>query len=302
MSKSFEEEYRQLMTDEAPDLWDRIEANLPEKTAVPAEIPSIERSRDKAVRNRSLQKTAIAAGISLLVLAGGAAAFGIGSGRGKNNSMMDASDVAMVPDEAWDDAAYVAESDEGADAMESDDVAYEMAEDVLADEAASDTVTGAEENADAAQESSSEMKAQDSVAANRNETSKGAAQSSGNLSDSEKAMTDAATADAAKGAEDAADDTPAQTNGASVLTAEGVLYHLTLRITGRENTGEEIIYYGEVILAQEQAVSEGSTVSFCISDDAFAEPEDGQIYAVTLEDSTPGLSEEHPYILREISQ
>ncbi len=41
MSKVFEEEYRQLAQDDLPDLWERIEAGLSEKTVEPVSAPKV---------------------------------------------------------------------------------------------------------------------------------------------------------------------------------------------------------------------------------------------------------------------
>ena len=57
MSKNFEEEYKKLALDEVPDLWDRIEAGLSEKSAPATHAPGDQREaagkQDRAYRKKS---------------------------------------------------------------------------------------------------------------------------------------------------------------------------------------------------------------------------------------------------------
>lgn len=68
MSKNFEEEYRQMIDSELPDLWDRIEAQLP-KTAAAMPVVSEETERRKIFYKRWMPAVIVGAAALIFVIA-----------------------------------------------------------------------------------------------------------------------------------------------------------------------------------------------------------------------------------------
>jgi len=333
MSKNFEEEYRQLMTDEVPDLWDRIEANLTEKSlAADEHLPegtpsfvelsekseivsdgqlsetassvSIVRGRrnnkaDRFASRKALQLTLTAAGIVLLILASGSAIRGRSKAENTSQDAMYASDVASEMEEM--EIADAAAEDEELNG-------YSMTEEADMEMASAETAVQAEESADAAADSiayeESAEETADSIAFDEDmmesdpwysDEMKGVRKADGSSQMNSGQVVESDGNDAANVSNEA----KGNTNGTDTMT--GIYHHLTIEITEIENTGEEIIYYATVLGSKEGEFDEGSEVSFCIGDSLIeTEPEYGRTYTVVLEDTTPELSNLHPYILREI--
>ena len=183
---------------------------------------------DKAVRHMAWQKTAIAAGISLLVLAAGATAV-VSRQSHQSAQLADSADMAAASPEIFLDDA-----DETVDAA---DVAVQETEDVF-------------------------EKGEEAI----NSVGSG------------------------------------QMNGIGALIPDSIYYRLTIRVIGMENTGEELVYEAEVLKSDSEAIDAGSRITFRIGEDFGDVPADGQTYTVTLEDASPALSIEHPYILRELEE
>ncbi|MDE6687568.1 MAG: hypothetical protein K2K17_09650 [Lachnospiraceae bacterium] len=59
MSKNFEEEYRQMIDSELPDLWDRIEAQLPKAAAA---MPAVSEETEASVSGKIKKEEAVTAG------------------------------------------------------------------------------------------------------------------------------------------------------------------------------------------------------------------------------------------------
>lgn len=268
MSKNFEDEYRQLMTEDTPDLWDRIEAGLKDKTVTASteskrmrQISDIESHR---VNRKAMRNTLAAAAIVVVILIGGAAI----RGRSKfetNSASTTASDVAPQAEE-WDGAMDSAVPEE----------AY--SEEAYSEEAYLETeeVSDAYEQAESAREENGSQNASQEV-------------NYGYENPAESAEYD--SADEYKSA------------AGSEMTEEmqQLSYHLTMQITEIENTGEEILYYATVLHADEDAIEVGGTVCFYTEADASEDlPEYGCVYEAVIADMSPELSSYHPYLLLEM--
>lgn len=114
MSKNFEEEYRQMIDSELPDLWDRIEAQLP-KTAAAMPVVSEETERRKIFYKRWMPALIVGAAALVFVIAAFPVLF-LPRSKGDESPMMNeaagcadnggAMDMAAAPDMYCEAADY----------------------------------------------------------------------------------------------------------------------------------------------------------------------------------------------------
>lgn len=190
MSKNFEDAYREEVQQNIPDLWNRIESSLPEKTpvvAVETMAPEVEAetiaSADKRQNTKSNRKTKknpyawikwaslAAAGLLLVILTPtvlGIGIFSLISGSKMSSDMAANESCAEEPQYAADaeeNMMYDADGMEGGFTMDSvteESVQEEMAEDVATPESAVQSTPESEGKESAAEQ---EMGAQESVSA-----------------------------------------------------------------------------------------------------------------------------------------
>ena len=282
MSRNFEDEYKNMMADEVPDLWSRIEGNLKEKNGVSEnskpeqqmpetqipELTKVSKEKEKKLTKIYIKKYAVAACLCLVIVVGGAITIFKGNA-GKSSDataeMEMTNEIACDSVEMTEDAAETTESAVDQAGMETDDAAEE-----------------------AVKESVKESVAEDALRA---------PQSNLNANKSEGA--DTTHADSASGDQTAEE--PAE-SGAQALECENINYQAVVRITSVENTGEEILYYAEVLPSVYSVFEPESVLIFCIGDMEITEPEIGKSYKISVDESLKEESSQNVYMLKGIQE
>lgn len=287
MSKDFDKEYKELMSEDLPDLWDRIEGNLSTKETKKAKIVKM-----PFAMRKNIISIAVAACVCIVI---------VGSG------------VHLLTDPARFSNKSMAEiSDEAVNAYDASDM---MSEEMVAGESATEEATtdGAAEEMTAAESvmadvTESEPETEDMTAGESEPEEMATMRSeSEEMAESESVSTEAAESEANAGrtdymAEDTMDSMSDTTEEAADETSgtESVYYDVTVKVVSMENSGEEMIYYGEVINSDGQLIMENNLVMFCISEDAFEPFEIGLTYSLSLEAKELHSSRIPVYIVHEV--
>lgn len=268
MSKKLDDEYKKFITEEVPDLWERIEASLPEKnveTATASETEKVTPIWNK--RNFKMFITA-AACLCVLVISGGV--FHLAGSSSENE---------MAADYMAEDAVAegTAEAEEEAPAEEA--VMNEVTEEAA--EEAADIETGVAEET---QKAGTEILNADRELASKEQFETGTRE--------EAAMQDSVTMSG-----------EAEKSESEAETAEslnGMFFDVVVMVDSIENTGEEEIYYATVISTENQLKEVDGKILFCIGDNEILAFEVGKTYSLQLEDVEPRSSTVHPYIVTEV--
>lgn len=272
MSKNFEEEYKKQMAVQAPDLWSRIETNLKEKTGT----VEVEENKKKITRIYR-KKYAVAACLGMLILAGGAFSIIKGNvGRQSNETMSDMAaaewsqtdDSVTMTDETANAplngaAGEVAVPEDGYDGM------YRQGANESERSFYLEDCLPGEDMEDAASDTDSDAGNGEDVAAAANEKNSMEVSEKGEERTSEE---------------------------------ETLICQALVMITDIENTGEEIIFFGEVLPSVYSALEPGQIISFCVADLDIARPELGNTYDVTLKSIQEKEQTAVPYIAIQLEQ
>ena len=272
MSRNFENEYREFLNDEVPDLWSRIEGNLKEKELVSdvenTDIITMQKAKEKKITSIYMKKYAVAACLCLVILVGGVVAVYKGKTPGRKLEMMATNQVAT--DEAWDwemeeDAAPMDEMMDdvelGAPGMEdSEMMESEMESEELSEESSFDA--GAEQMA----------LREENVEANKNQINS-------------QEFSEDATPELNNKVQLDAEETEQVSEEASEEAVESMVgsVQAVVKITSIENTGEETLYYAQVLPSVYSALEPGTEIVICIGDFVVSELKIGEDYTVYLE-------------------
>ena len=266
MSRNFEKEYRDFMVDEVPDLWSRIEGNLKEKEIVSGytktEIETIKKAKDKKIASIYVKKYAVAACLCLVILAGGVVAVYKGKVPSRKIEMM-AIDHATENASDWDlaeDAAPMEEVMDGAEMKEAEMEETEMMEsetlsDELSEKSSFDNVAN------------QMVVREERVESNKNQTNG-------------LETTEDATSELNDNVQLDVEETEQVSEDASESLAGSV--QAVVKITSIENTGEEILYYAQVLPSVYSEVEPGTEIVFCMGDLVVSEPKMGWDYKVCI--------------------
>lgn len=288
MSRNFENEYRNFLADDVPDLWSRIEGNLKEKEPVSVstktELKTIQKAKNKKITRIYMKKYAVAACLCLVILVGGVIAVYRGKVHGLNNAMV---------------ATDMATSDEAMDFEMAEDVA--PMEDFVAD-------SGVEESEliesgmllDATREESAWDDSEGSILQNKNEVALNSSQM-----DSTESIKDAASeeydgeSDSAESEVEASESASEESLGSEAISAQAVV-----KIISIENTGEEILYVAQVLPSVYSGFEPNTLLILCMGDMVGSEPEMGMTYKVEIEQllETQTIENEIIYMIKGIEQ
>ena len=288
MSRNFENEYRNFLADDVPDLWSRIEGNLKEKEPVSVstktELKTIQKAKNKKITRIYMKKYAVAACLCLVILVGGVIAVYRGKVHGLNNAMV---------------ATDMATSDEAMDFEMAEDVA--PMEDFVAD-------SGVEESEliesgmllDATREESAWDDSEGSILQNKNEVALNSSQM-----DSTESIKDAASEEY-DGESDSAESEVEASESASEesLESEAISAQAVVKIISIENTGEEILYVAQVLPSVYSGFEPNTLLILCMGDMVGSEPEMGMTYKVEIEQllETQTIENEIIYMIKGIEQ
>lgn len=283
MSRNFKDEYKNMMAEEVPDLWNRIELNLKDKYATANPSPSrVTTQKEKSKTNASIyrMKYAVAACLCLVILLGGAMSLSRKSAETKSNDMT--SDMVMIAEPEFEDSVDITNQtdtipEERFEAGEMDGADLE--------EAYEETEDGAQVNGTDTEllEENLDMNPSDS----KQDSGADLQSDAGQLQSTESANV-GTKAESKEG------------SNTEVNEQDGVKCQAVLRITSIENTGEEILYYGEVMPSVYSVLQPGEVIAFCIGDMDISEPEMDKMYKVTLEYFSKETAMEPMYMLRDL--
>lgn len=268
MSKKFDDEYKKFISDEVPDLWERIEASLPEKDV----------EKVTPIRSRRNFKMLITAAACLCVLMISGGVYRLADLGSKSN---------MTADYMAEDCASAEEAVTEGTATE------EAADETSTEEAVQNEVTEEAVEKMAAIEAEAEEETQKSGAgiwnANRETASK---------EPFENGMQEEATMQDSVAMDGEAEKSESKAGTAESL--EGLFYDVAVMVDAIENTGEEEIYYATVISTENQLKEVDGKIMFCISESEIPALEVGKTYTLQLEDVEPQNSTAHPYVVTEV--
>lgn len=283
MSRNFKDEYKNMMAEEVPDLWNRIELNLKDKYVTANPSPSrVTTQKEKSKTNASIyrMKYAVAACLCLVILLGGAMSLSRKSAETKSNDMT--SDMVMIAEPEFEDSVDITNQtdtipEERFEAGEMDGADLE--------EAYEETEDGAQVNGTDTEllEENLDMNPSDS----KQDSGADLQSDAGQLQSTESANV-GTKAESKEG------------SNTEVNEQDGVKCQAVLRITSIENTGEEILYYGEVMPSVYSVLQPGEVIAFCIGDMDISEPEMDKTYKVTLEYFSKETAMEPMYMLRDL--
>lgn len=283
MSRNFKDEYKNMMAEEVPDLWNRIELNLKDKYVTANPSPSrVTTQKEKSKTNASIyrMKYAVAACLCLVILLGGAMSLSRKSAETKSNDMT--SDMVMIEEPEFEDSVDITNQtdtipEERFEAGEMDGADLE--------EAYEETEDGAQVNGTDTEllEENLDMNPSDS----KQDSGADLQSDAGQLQSTESANV-GTQAESKEGSNTEVDE------------QDGVKCQAVLRITSIENTGEEILYYGEVMPSVYSVLQPGEVIAFCIGDMDISEPEMDKTYKVTLEYFSKETAMEPMYMLRDL--
>lgn len=283
MSRNFKDEYKNMMAEEVPDLWNRIELNLKDKYVTANPSPSrVTTQKEKSKTNASIyrMKYAVAACLCLVILLGGAMSLSRKSAETKSNDMT--SDMVMIAEPEFEDSVDITNQtdtipEERFEAGEMDGADLE--------EAYEETEDGAQVNGTDTEllEENLDMNPSDS----KQDSGADLQSDAGQLQSTESANV-GTQAESKEG------------SNTEVNEQDGVKCQAVLRITSIENTGEEILYYGEVMPSVYSVLQPGEVIAFCIGDMDISEPEMDKTYKVTLEYFSKETAMEPMYMLRDL--
>lgn len=283
MSRNFKDEYKNMMAEEVPDLWNRIELNLKDKYVTANPSPSrVTTQKEKSKTNASIyrMKYAVAACLCLVILLGGAMSLSRKSAETKSNDMT--SDMVMIEEPEFEDSVDITNQtdtipEERFEAGEMDGADLE--------EAYEETEDGAQVNGNDTEllEENLDMNPSDS----KQDSGADLQSDAGQLQSTESANV-GTKAESKEG------------SNTEVNEQDGVKCQAVLRITSIENTGEEILYYGEVMPSVYSVLQPGEVIAFCIGDMDISEPEMDKTYKVTLEYFSKETAMEPMYMLRDL--
>lgn len=283
MSRNFKDEYKNMMAEEVPDLWNRIELNLKDKYVTANPSPSrVTTQKEKSKTNVSIyrMKYAVAACLCLVILLGGAMSLSRKSAETKSNDMT--SDMVMIAEPEFEDSVDITNQtdtipEERFEAGEMDGADLE--------EAYEETEDGAQVNGTDTEllEENLDMNPSDS----KQDSGADLQSDAGQLQSTESANV-GTKAESKEG------------SNTEVNEQDGVKCQAVLRITSIENTGEEILYYGEVMPSVYSVLQPGEVIAFCIGDMDISEPEMDKTYKVTLEYFSKETAMEPMYMLRDL--
>ena len=283
MSRNFENEYRNFMADEVPDLWSRIEGNLKEKEPVVGdmakEVATNQKQkikeqkylneRNKKIASIYVKKYAVAACLCVVILVGGIAVY--------KSNVQRVNDTSRVIDmEATKDSMDYDMSEGVAPMEENEMVAPEM-DDAGMDDAGMDNAEMDESAMMESEivfdktydESSLEEQLNQIMASGDEVESEIMEETSEELSESNRANIQA-----------------------------------LVKIISIEDTGEEILYYVQVLPSVYSVFEPGTELVLCSGDLVISEPEMGVAYKVTLEQllETQTIQNETIYMIKAMEQ
>lgn len=254
MSRSFENEYRNMIVEDVPDLWSRIEGNLKAKN-IPLEEEKPEQTnrpkgKSKKITKIYTKKFVVAACLCIVIVVGGAATIlDKHAGKHKNFATADM-EIATAPEmnaSLYDNSDR--NSNEGSIGEKYSEASTEVIEDGTTD---------------VGEDVMNSQQAKSTLGQKSEENS--------------------------------------PESGAETLESETVNYQAVVKIISIENTGEEILYYGEVLPSVYSIFEPGQTITFCIGDRDMVEPEVGRSYRVRVESLTEETGTEIIYMLKELEQ
>ena len=288
MSRNFENEYINFCADEVPDLWSRIEGNLKEKEPVSVstktETETIQKAKNKKITSIYMKKYAVAACLCLVILVGGVIAVYRGKVHGLNDAMV-ATDMASSEDamdfEMAEDAAPVVNFVADSDMEESENMESELL-------------------LDATMEGSLWDDGEGNIMQNKTEVELNNSQM-----DSTESTKDAATeeydgaSDSSETEAEASEDVSEENVNSQKVSAQAVVNIITI-----ENTGEEILYFAQVLPSEYSAFEPGTLLVLCMGDMVVSEPEIGMNYKVEIEQllDTQTIENEMIYMIKGIEQ
>ena len=288
MSRNFENEYINFCADEVPDLWSRIEGNLKEKEPVSVstktETETIQKAKNKKITSIYMKKYAVAACLCLVILVGGVIAVYRGKVHGLNDAMV-ATDMASSEDamdfEMAEDAAPVVNFVADSDMEESENMESELL-------------------LDATMEGSLWDDGEGNIMQNKTEVELNNSQM-----DSTESTKDAATeeydgaSDSSETEAEASEDVSEENVNSQKVSAQAVVNIITI-----ENTGEEILYFAQVLPSEYSAFEPGTLLVLCMGDMVVSEPEIGMNYKVEIEQllETQTIENEMIYMIKGIEQ
>lgn len=270
MSKNLEEAYKEYAQTQIPDLWDRIEAELPEKKVV-KNVNRINK-KEKILRKR-VWATAAAAACLCLVFAGSGIYHLIGS-KGEDQLTAIDKNAGVAADEALLD-----------DAMAE---LIEMEKSAATDTATTDAATSIEEQESAQTEEMREQTVEESMT----EDAASAREESLQMED--------ATNDFTESNDTTLDKEAGKAEETAALESESKSYDVVVTISDMENTGEEMLYYAVIVSADKRPVEVDGKVTFCISEDEVGPFEIGKTYSLRLTEREMQGTEIQPYLVTEV--
>lgn len=293
MSRNFENEYKSFMADEVPDLWSRIEGNLKEKEIVSVqtktEMKMSKKERNKKVTSIYIKKYAVAACLCLVILVGGS----IAVYRSNVQRLNDSSDIMDMAssDEAMDFAAT-------GDAMPMEENAMAevgMEETTMPEADMAESETLLDEEAEGSMSNHGTTNAVGNVV--RVEQGNEQMDSQENMDDvvSEQDGVDHRYELEAKSSEKSTEE---------ISDSKNMNYQAIVMITSIENTGEEILYYAQVLPSPYSVFKPGTNLVLCIGDQVVIEPEVGMNYKVAVEQlsETQTIENEMIYMIKGIEK
>ena len=293
MSRNFENEYRNFMADEVPDLWSRIEGNLKEKEPVAGYITKevatnqkekrkkqeFTNERNKKVTSIYVKKYAVAACLCVVILVGG----GIAVYKSNVQRFNDTSRVIDlgVTKEAMDcemseDVAPMEESDMAEPEMETPEKEEAGLNDAEMDESA---MVESETVFDEVYDESSLNEQLNQIIANRDDVEQNKEQmDSTETTEKEELENDTSLNYKYEVESETMEETSEEFSESNKTNVQAVV-----KIISIEDTGEETLYYVQVLPSVYSVFEPGTELVLCSGDMDISEPEMGVAYDVELE-------------------